>query len=56
MKIRIVSSKDETHALNPNERMVHMAFRASPGDAGHRAPGRRRLGPQKGPRRVLHGG
>jgi len=29
MKIRIVSSKDETHTLNPNEGMVHMAFRAS---------------------------
>jgi hypothetical protein len=29
MKIRIVSSKDEISALNPNERLVHLAFRAS---------------------------
>jgi hypothetical protein len=29
MKIRIVSSKDEISTLNPNERLVHLAFRAS---------------------------
>jgi hypothetical protein len=29
MKIRIVSSKDEISVLNPNERLVHLAFRAS---------------------------
>jgi len=29
MKIRIVSSKGEISALNPNERIVHLAFRAS---------------------------
>jgi hypothetical protein len=90
MKIRIVSSKDETRTLNPNERMIHMAFRASNVDflnlmkrcprvraiqipksyiktmsdaiqgflemQGHRDPGRRRLGPQKGSRRVFRGG
>ncbi|VVB71292.1 Uncharacterised protein [uncultured archaeon] len=29
MRLRVVSSKNEIPNLNPNERMVHMAFRAS---------------------------
>ncbi len=29
MKIRVVSSKEEIFTLNPNERVVHMAFRPS---------------------------
>ena len=29
MKIRIVSSREEIFTLNPNERVVHMAFRPS---------------------------
>jgi hypothetical protein len=29
MKIRIVSSKEEIFTLNPNERIVHLAFRPS---------------------------
>ncbi|MCQ1534980.1 DUF1699 family protein [Methanosarcina sp. KYL-1] len=29
MKIRVVSSRSEIIALNPNERVVHMAFRPS---------------------------
>jgi len=29
MKIRVVSSKDEVLTLNPNERVVHLAFRPS---------------------------
>ncbi len=29
MKIRVVSSKEEISTLNPNERVVHMAFRPS---------------------------
>jgi len=29
MKIRVVSSKEEIFALNPNERIVHLAFRPS---------------------------
>ena len=29
MKIRVVSSRDEIFSLNPNERIVHMAFRPS---------------------------
>jgi hypothetical protein len=29
MKIRIVSSRDEIFNLNPNERIVHLAFRPS---------------------------
>lgn len=29
MKIRIVSSKDEINTLNPNETIVHLAFRPS---------------------------
>lgn len=29
MRIRVVSSKSEISQLNPNERMVHLAFRAS---------------------------
>jgi hypothetical protein len=29
MKIRVVSSRDEIFTLNPNERVVHMAFRPS---------------------------
>ncbi|MDH7597888.1 MAG: DUF1699 family protein [Methanothrix sp.] len=29
MRIRVVSSKSEIVQLNPNERMVHLAFRAS---------------------------
>lgn len=29
MKLRIVSSKDEIGILSPNEKMVHLAFRAS---------------------------
>jgi hypothetical protein len=29
MKIRVVSSKEEIFALNPNERVVHLAFRPS---------------------------
>ncbi|HRW82985.1 MAG TPA: DUF1699 family protein [Methanothrix sp.] len=29
MKIRVVSSKNEIPDLNPNERMVHLAFRPS---------------------------
>ena len=27
MKIRVVSSRDEIYTLNPNERIVHLAFR-----------------------------
>ena len=29
MKIRVVSSRDEIFTLNPNERIVHIAFRPS---------------------------
>ncbi|MCQ1535890.1 DUF1699 family protein [Methanosarcina sp. KYL-1] len=29
MKIRVVSSRDEIFTLNPNERVVHLAFRPS---------------------------
>ena len=29
MKIRVVSSREEIFALNPNERIVHLAFRPS---------------------------
>ncbi len=29
MKIRVVSSKDEINALDPNEKIVHLAFRPS---------------------------
>jgi len=29
MRIRVVSSKDEISNLNPNERIVHLAFRPS---------------------------
>lgn len=29
MRLRVVSSKNEINELNPNERMVHLAFRAS---------------------------
>ena len=29
MKLRVVSSRNEITDLNPNEKMVHMAFRAS---------------------------
>jgi hypothetical protein len=29
MRVRVVSSKNEISDLNPNERMVHLAFRAS---------------------------
>lgn len=29
MRIRVVSSRDEIFALNPNEKIVHMAFRPS---------------------------
>ncbi|WP_321416988.1 DUF1699 family protein [uncultured Methanomethylovorans sp.] len=29
MKIRVVSSKDEINTLNPNEKIVHFAFRPS---------------------------
>lgn len=29
MRIRVVSSKDEISELNPNERVVHLAFRPS---------------------------
>jgi hypothetical protein len=29
MKIRVISSREEIFALNPNERIVHMAFRPS---------------------------
>jgi len=29
MRLRVVSSKNELSDLNPNERMVHLAFRAS---------------------------
>jgi hypothetical protein len=29
MKIRVVSSKDEINTLNPNEEIVHLAFRPS---------------------------
>lgn len=29
MKIRVVSSRDEIMSLNPNERVVHLAFRPS---------------------------
>lgn len=29
MKIRVVSSRDEIISLNPNERVVHLAFRPS---------------------------
>lgn len=29
MKIRVVSSRDEIFSLNPNEKIVHMAFRPS---------------------------
>jgi len=29
MKIRVISSKEEIETLNPNEEMVHMAFRPS---------------------------
>ena len=29
MRIRVVSSKDEISELSPNERIVHLAFRAS---------------------------
>ncbi len=29
MRLRVVSSKNEISALNPNEKIVHLAFRAS---------------------------
>ena len=29
MKIRVVSSREEIFTLNPNERVVHLAFRPS---------------------------
>jgi len=29
MRLRVVSSKSEINSLNPSERMVHLAFRAS---------------------------
>ncbi len=29
MRLRVVSSKNEVSTLNPNEKMVHLAFRAS---------------------------
>lgn len=29
MKIRVVSSRDEITSLNPNERVIHLAFRPS---------------------------
>jgi hypothetical protein len=29
MRLRVVSSKDEIPNLNPNEKMIHLAFRAS---------------------------
>ncbi|WP_370572283.1 DUF1699 family protein [Methanomethylovorans sp.] len=29
MKIRVVSSRDEINTLNPNEKIVHLAFRPS---------------------------
>ena len=29
MKIRVVSSREEIFTLNPNERLVHLAFRPS---------------------------
>jgi hypothetical protein len=29
MRLRVVSSKNEITSLNPNEKMVHLAFRAS---------------------------
>ena len=29
MKIRVVSSREEIFTLNPNERIVHLAFRPS---------------------------
>ena len=29
MRVRVVSSKNEISSLNPNERIVHLAFRAS---------------------------
>jgi len=29
MKIRVVSSKDEINTLNPNEKIIHLAFRPS---------------------------
>ena len=29
MRLRVVSSKNEISTLNPNERMIHLAFRAS---------------------------
>ena len=29
MRLRVVSGKSEIHNLNPNEKMVHLAFRAS---------------------------
>ena len=29
MKIRVVSSREEIYTLNPNERIVHLAFRPS---------------------------
>ena len=29
MRLRVVSSKNEIASLNPNEKMVHLAFRAS---------------------------
>jgi hypothetical protein len=29
MKIRVISSREEIFALNPNERIVHLAFRPS---------------------------
>jgi len=32
MRIRVVSSKDEISELNPNERIVHLAFRPSNAD------------------------
>ncbi|MFZ2497695.1 DUF1699 family protein [Methanosarcina sp.] len=32
MKIRVVSSREEIFALNPNERIVHLAFRPSSKD------------------------
>jgi len=29
MKLRVVSSRNEIQSLNPNEKMIHMAFRGS---------------------------
>ncbi len=29
MRLRVVSARDEIQSLNPNEKMIHLAFRAS---------------------------